>query len=370
MKRALILLVIGAAGLLLASCSSSDSTSADTTPPTVTNWSVTDGTDDLGLITPIDVTFSEDMDPTSIADTTIYVEGRTPRGYVEYDGSSRTARYLPDTLFAAQTWHALVIDGPTDESGNPLARDSVSFQTGTLDCAHLEDHLEPNDAFLEAASVELDREHHTLSICGTDEDFVTFVLTDTRKVTARAAFGHADSTDWSLMFTDDEGRGFWDHGSTAQTGDEATGRHTFLPGTYGLRIRSEDEPVYVLYDLELVTSEPCPDDSFEDNDFTSDASPIEAGSVYHLKGCAFDTDYFSFAAEAGDTITVTVTQTSVDPMGHRVFIYSPTQTSIGMESGYDTEMILEVEADVDGTYMTSVVYWDDGAEYDLLVETE
>ncbi|MBD3366972.1 MAG: hypothetical protein GF405_02210, partial [Candidatus Eisenbacteria bacterium] len=247
MQRLVALMMIAAAALVLSSCSSSDPSSADSTPPTVTDWSIDDGATDVGLITPVEVTFSEDMDPSTITDTTVYAVGRAPRGYVEYDESSRTATYLPDTLYAQQVWHALVIDGPTDESGNPIVRDSVSFQTGALDCAHLEDYLEPNGDLLTPSLLQLDREYHTLAICGDDEDFVSFTLDETKKVTVTCHFVHADDEDWFIEFQRSDGESYTWQSSAASTGLTREFYFSFMPGTYVVELDGQSDPTYILY---------------------------------------------------------------------------------------------------------------------------
>ena len=371
MKRALTLLLIGATGILFCSCSSSDSTSADTDPPTVVGWSMTDGATDVGLITPVEVTFSEDMDPSTISDTTVYATGRTPRGYVEYDESSRTATYLPDTLYAQQVWHALVLDGPTDEAGNSLVRDSLSFQTGELDCSHLEDYLEPNGSWATATDVDLDRTYHTLSVCEDDEDYYAFTLSDTKKVTVSNRFVRASSTMWRIHFVRADGENYTQHTTmSADTGEEARFYFTFLPGTYLVRILGPDEPDYVLYDMELETSDPCVDDAYEDNDFLDEAAPLTIGQTYQLTACMLDSDIFSFDVAAGQTVSMSITQAAGGTAYSSLYIQGPDGTAIASHASADNAPTLQGVAETSGTHYAHSRFWQDGVEYELLVEVE
>jgi hypothetical protein len=371
MRRSLALLLVGAIGLALASCSSSDSSGPDTTPPTVTAWSIDEGATDVGLITPVAVTFSEDMDASTITDTTIFAEGRAPRGYVEYDESSRTATYLPDTLYAQQVWHALVIDGPTDESGNPLERDSLSFQTGMLDCAHLQDYLEPNGDWSSAADVELDRMYRTLAVCEDDEDYYAFTLSDTRKVTVSNRFVRANSTMWRIHFVRNDGANYTQLTTmSAQTGNETRFSFTFLPGTYLVRLLAPEEPDYVLYDMELETSAPCVDDAYEDNDFLDEAAPLTIGETYDLTACMLDSDVFSFNATAGQTITLSITQAGGGTAYSSLYIQGPSGSAIASHASADNAPTLQGVAETTGEHYVQARFWQDGVEYQLLVEIE
>ncbi len=370
MRAAAVFAVIVSLALCLMSCSSSDPSSADTTPPTVTDWSIADGATDVGLITPVEVTFSEDMDASTITDTTVFAVGRAPRGYVEYDEATRTATYLPDTLYAQNVWHALVIDGPTSESGVPVERDSVSFQTGALDCAHLVDQLEPNDDLLTPAEVQLDHEYHTLTICGEDEDFVTFTLDETKKVTVTCHFDHADDEDWFIQFLRSDGESYTWQGSGAFPDFTREFSFSFMPGTYVVQLDSYDDPTYILYDLELATSEPCVDDQYEDNDFIDEAAPLTTNETHQLTGCRLDVDVFSFHAEAGQTITLTATQTGGLSAHSRLKLYGPEEGLLTSEDFNENVSTVSAVAADSGTHYAHTRYWADVVAYELRIDVE
>ncbi len=158
--------------LALSSCSDSGGGTDpdDTTPPTVIARTVTDGETDVGLIEELAVVFSEDMDDATIDQVSAYVAGRSPTTHLSYDPDERRLSIVPDTLYAQSVWHEFVLtDSVTDPAGNSLSPDTTEFQTGTLDCAHLSDRLEPNDPSASTrCTSRSDTTYHTLSVCGSD----------------------------------------------------------------------------------------------------------------------------------------------------------------------------------------------------------
>ena len=310
MLRTLSAALLVVSVLVLASCGGTDGGGAgpDVTAPEVTSVSIADGATDVGLIVELRVTFSEAMDAATINDTTLYVAGRAATGYVEYDEATRTASFLPDTLYAVETAHELVVtDEVTDEAGNPLASEhETTFTTGELDCEHLIDHLEPNSTVAEGVILETDRTHRTLSVCGDDVEHYFFELDEPAKVTVKTQFLHAEDISWRTYFERTDGVTYEATKSTgAATGDEKTFAYSFPPGVHGVMVFSSIEPGYILYDLTLETSEPCVEDQYEDNDFREDAVPTTPGLIENLRGCYLDPDYFSFDVTAGQTVTVT-----------------------------------------------------------------
>jgi hypothetical protein len=251
----MVLLAVGA----LASCGSDPTGSGepDTAPPFVSEWAPADEEEGVGLVRRIEVTFSEPMDASTIDASTIVVRGRAPIPHIDYDDATRTARVVPDTLFAPLAWHDIVVtDGVTDVSGNPLAApDTSSFRTGPLDSAHLVDHLEPNGTTLGARDVVTDRVYHALTICDDDRDVFRFALDESSTVEARTSVRHADGVDWRIRFVGDDGVPYAELGWTATTGETRSHTRTLGPGLHYVDIVSNDEPFYVLYDLTIATTD-------------------------------------------------------------------------------------------------------------------
>jgi len=252
--------MIALAGFVAWGCSSVGSDPADTTPPMVVSRSVQNGETDVGLIERFDIQFSEPMDPATIVFPNIYVAGRGPVGYVEYDPASRTASFIPDTLYSASAAQLLVISGEVaDDSGNALGvPDTTEFETGPFDCGHLADYFEPNESIAQATPIELDRTYRTLATCGIDEDFYSFALTETALVAARTTFSHADSAPWQMRYQEGETGPSATLVAAAVTGETVSFQYIFPPGAYNLRVSSEDDEEMILYDLLLETGVPPP----------------------------------------------------------------------------------------------------------------
>jgi hypothetical protein len=375
---ALCLAVLTATALALTSCSSETTTDGnggpgpgDTTPPEATSVSIADGATDVGLIQGIEVTFSEPMDAATISDTTVGVNERSVGGFVEYDAGTRTASFTPDTLYAQQSPHEFFITADvTDEAGNPIAAFTRSFETGPLDCAHLDDRFEPNDEISGAVPIELNRRYRTLTLCEEDVDSYVFTVEETVMVRILEWIKHSDEEENN--FATDLLRGanepYAESGWGSHTGSYMDYFHfTFRPGTYYLDVYSNDDPVYTLYDFELVTEDPCADDAYEDNDFIDEAVPIEPGTIMGLRACWLDRDFFAVDLAAGQTLGVTVT---AEPNAgtRRLKFYTPTGAPGPAWTNSDNPLYGSYVASQTGTHYFKVRFWDDDIEYDIDVE--
>lgn len=332
----------------------------DTTPPTVVSMTVSDGETDVGLIKELAVVFSEDMDETTINEVSAYVAGRGPIAHISYDPDARRLSIVPDTLYAQSVWHEFVLtDSISDLAGNPLAPDTTEFQTGPLDCAHLADRFEPNETAATATVAATDSIYFTLSVCESDRDIFAFTLAEPLKVHINTFLKAAGpSYSWTLNFMRDEGEYYATCGFDATQGGHYTYEYSFLPGTYYAEISGGTEAPYALYDLELATSEPCEDDEYEDNDFIDEAAAISPGLHEGLRGCEVDQDFYSFHAEAGQTITVNASQLPHALWPHnRITICGPDQSQIAVEDSDSMTHSLSAVAPETGTHYASVRFW-------------
>jgi len=361
MRALLTVLALAAFSIALPSCSDSGggTDAGDTTAPTIVSRSVADGETDVGLITGLSVTFSEAIDVSTIGAGSVFVSGRGPMVHISYDPGTHTLSLVPDTLLVPETWHELVLtDSITDLAGNPLAADTTDFETGPLDCEHLADRFEPNETAATATPVLLDETYPSLSVCGADFDNFSFTLDEAAKVTARTYIKYAESHGWSIQFRTTDDRLYIDSGSSANTGDTRSLAFSLFPGTYVAFVYGFSEPGHVLYDLTLETSAACEDDPFEDNDFIDEAAAITPGLHSDLRGCQYDQDFFSFAAEAGQTITVTVTQLPHGLWPHnRITFYGPSQNFIDDDDNEEMTHSLSTTAVVSGTHYVAVRFW-------------
>jgi hypothetical protein len=375
MRTRHVLSVAAAAGLAVAlwSCGSEDGGPGpgDTTPPDVSQVNIPEGATDVGLIQRIEVTFSEAMAELTINEATFGVNERSVDGYVEYDPATRTASFLPDTLYAPESPYELSVSGDvTDEAGNPLTPFTRSFGTGPLDCEHLRDQFEPNGEISEATPVELDTRYRVLTICQDDQDKYMFTVEETMMVRLYEWIRHNDAEEdnFAKEFLRAEGEPYASSGRAAATGDSFDSFHfTFHPGTYYLDVYSNDDPVYTLYEFTLGTEPPCRDDEYEDNDFIDEAVPITPGTITGLKGCWLDRDFFAVDLEAGQTLTVTVT---AEPGAgtRRLNFYDPQGDHAGGWTGQDNPLTGWDIASETGVHFFKVRFWKDDVDYEIEVE--
>jgi hypothetical protein len=378
MSRKLAVMALILAPIALSSCSDSDSggSGPDTTPPHVSQVSIADGATGVGLVEQLRVTFSEPMDPATITGTSLVVAGRSATGYIDYDETTRTASFTPDTLYAVSTPHQLIVtEDVTDAEGNALASEhSTAFTTGPIDCEHLLDHLEPNDDIAGATVIGLNEWVHTLTQCEgrTDRDYFQFTLDETAKIHARALFKHCiEDQSWVTEFRRSDDELYVNAGNSGNPGETKGWYYTFLPGTYWVSVySSESEPWdFVLYDFMLETDEPCRDDAFEDNDFIEEAVQTQANEDYDLVGCMVDADYFWVDITQGQTLTVTVT-TSGAYTNRRLKLYDTSQSQVAYYNGSDNPASVSYTATGSGTHYIMTRFWDDGAEYEMNISVE
>lgn len=360
----------------VSSCSSSDGGPGpgDTNPPGVSHVSISDGQIDVGLIERISVTFSDDMDESTIGDSTITVAGRAPRGFVEYDEATRTATFTPETPYAAETWHDFVVSGEVaDEAGNAMAPDTTSFQTGTLDTDHMDDYFEPNEDSAEATPIELGERYRTLSITDNDDDVFEFTLSDTAMVLIHSWIKRIDGVSWVRGFDRADGKPYCAAGTDPAPGDSFSWYcYSFLPGTYYFHTYARSyQSGYLVYDFMLTTEEPCRDDAYEDNDFMDDAVPTAEGTLADLHGCRYDKDWFRIDLNAGEELSVTLTATGgVVGMMKRISIHNQMGNELAVTTSVETSITASHTASETAPHYFATSFWVDGLEYNLGVEVD
>jgi hypothetical protein len=294
---------------------------------------------------------------------------------VSYDEASRTAYVVPETLYVAEGAYQIVVsDSVADAAGNALGvTDTTSFETGVLDCEHLADYFEPNGEIVEAAAIETDVVYPTLSACGDDEDFYEFTLAEAARVTIRCLMRASDGESWWMQFQRADGEDYIWRSAGGIQGETKQLPRSFLPGTYYVRIRCQEEPIdydYILYDLELETSDPCEDDPYEDNDFLDEAPLVTPGTLDDLRGCGHDYDYFAIELDAGETITVTFSNDPFEGSLNRRFrIQDPSGHVLVSSQEWEDELTLEATATESGRHYVSTKYWTEAqaVEYRIVI---
>lgn len=101
----------------------------DTTPPTVIARSPAPGATAVSLATAVSATFSEDVQPATIA-----MELRSPGNLLvpstmSYNASTRTVTLIPDAPLTSSSVYTVNLNGAQDVAGNPMTALSWSFTT-------------------------------------------------------------------------------------------------------------------------------------------------------------------------------------------------------------------------------------------------
>jgi hypothetical protein len=357
--------------LLAASCGTDSGTEpGDGGAPTVTATSPADGATDCGLIERIEITFSEDMDASTINDTTLVVETRGIEGHVDYDASSRQATFIPDAAYPANGSITITVtDDVADEGGAALAEPyTSSFETGVLDCAHLVDYLEPNDTIAEAAPIETDRTYYSLTTCEEDRDVFEFSLQETAMVIARTRIKHCEPEPWAIYLRRSDGTEYgWISMTTALPGATPSMVYTFLPGTYYAEVLAPTWPVYFLYDLEIESGAPCPDDAYEDNDFMDEAASVLPGEFDDLRGCYQDRDFYSLDVPELKTLSLTIDAEVHGGLEVRRYeLFDPSGQSLAFYQGSGANPVtIDAVTSESGTHYVMVRFFGSEVDYDM-----
>ncbi|MBP6875073.1 MAG: Ig-like domain-containing protein [Candidatus Eisenbacteria bacterium] len=266
-------------------------TSEDQVRPTVTAFSLPDSATGVGLLTPIEVTFSEAMNPASVTSGALALDGDFEAGQVDYDVTAHVARFSPHEAYESDVWHRLTVSGARDLSGNLVVPDSLVFHTIAVD------HTRPTvTAF-------------SLADGATGVGLITPIL-----VTFSEAMGPASVTSGAIYIVDDPSYANIEY-------DEATRTATFQTTT----VYPPDAWVTLLVsDAHDLAGNPvipdtlefhtvplaCEsfDDPFEPNDEYASATPVVIGQSFSgLTICGGERDIYSFTVDETAAITVATT---------------------------------------------------------------
>jgi hypothetical protein len=371
MKNIVLVLAVAISLGALPGCGDDGSSSPSNAAPTVTVTDPADGATGISPNSPIRISFSESMDEASL--DSILVEGITV-GAREYDDDTHTVTLWFADMPAADTEYgvrvgAAVEDGAGKEMGSDY---TFSYTTGPFSCGNLYDPFEENDEIATAKDVDLNTWYWLVPSCGEParRDFYRFTLAEPAKATVRANFVHSDSThfQWGISFFREDGDDYSQCGwAPVAFPFQLTYHYSFLPGTYYALIYGQDPgPFTGVYNFMIETSEPCPDDEYEDNDFQDEAKPITLGQ-HELRGCHVDADYFSIGMPAGKTLKVTMTEvTSVAAGDSRYLgIWGP---GVSVGGSNRNEPRVEMVLTQAGTYYIKTQWWKDGVIYNLNIE--
>jgi hypothetical protein len=356
--------------LSLVGCGDDGSTQITITRPAITQVSPGDGDTDVGLCPVIVVRFSVAMNVASL--DSIRVKG-VASGRVEYDDTLYQASlYLAELLDAETEYELRIHSAVMSQKGANIEGDSlVSFTTGPLDCEHAQDYLEPNNSLGTATIIETEKIYTALTNCLGDEgrDHYRFSLEEAAKVTIRS-IPHAGmpTVTWHTTLYGPDGDHIHSLFDSLGSGSEVAWHYSYAAGENAVQVyRGLDGPEVVAYDLVLETSAPCQDDRYEENDFNHQAVLVTEGLIEGLRGCFKDRDYFDIELEAGETLTLTVTQvTSVEAWGG-IYLWGP-PGRVDEDRALGGPLQVSYTVDQDWTCRWNVTWDGDGIEYTLNID--
>ncbi|MGZ4610678.1 MAG: N,N-dimethylformamidase beta subunit family domain-containing protein, partial [Actinomycetes bacterium] len=106
---------------------------ADTTAPTITARTPASGAPGVANTAPVTATFSEAVQPATIAVTLTGPNNTAISGTQTYDATAQKVTFNPSAALAASTSYTAQVSGAQDSSGNTMTADSWSFTTAAAD---------------------------------------------------------------------------------------------------------------------------------------------------------------------------------------------------------------------------------------------
>ncbi len=341
-----------------------------TSSPTVSATFPANGATGVSLNTSISITFSEDMDETTL--DSIYVSGMTIYR-IEYDGALNKVTAYIDSLLEPETSYEVTVSSYCmDKQGENLAADhTFGFTTGVFGCDGLDDPFYSNKSIASAGEIVLNRRYKLLPSCGgaANMHYFKFTLDEATKITAYYKVVYADTSrlGWVTYFLRADGQDYAGQGAGPIVADrcEYQFARSFLPGTYYINTGETNYTGHTaVFEFLLATSEPCEDDMYEDNDFFDEATPVSEGDIF-LRGCSLDKDFFSIDLSAGQTLVVTLDCSNPTTELHRIVGYNAVEQERGYYQGYANPSSITLTATASETHYVEVFWWNNDMTYSL-----
>ena len=145
-----------AGALITAGCSDDGGGGIEVNNPQVVATYPQDGETDVNLNPLVQVWFDQELDEATVDSASCHVIGAVTER-LEYDDSEKAVRLYLSELLTPETGYEIFVDSTiTNKAGAPMPEDETfAFTTGPMDCDHLEDYLEPNDAIDTAAQIDI-----------------------------------------------------------------------------------------------------------------------------------------------------------------------------------------------------------------------
>ncbi|MFH2052370.1 MAG: Ig-like domain-containing protein [bacterium] len=342
-------------------------------PPGIVAIAPPAGTTGLGMMATFTVTFDRAIDTATLIPANIDPAQRDFDLEILETADPLAFLIVPrPSLDPSSTATLAFTGGITDAEGAALVPQTFTFTTGPDDAAHWADGHEPNETCLTASPVDLDVLVTSLSTVVEDVDVYSFTLEEPLMVDARTYLkevlpepGDPDGNlSWNINFLRDEASFYSTRGASTSAGETESFHFSFLPGTYFVQIYGADDEVRAVYDLELVTSAPCVDDGYEDNDFRDEAILVEEGPLTGLHACYLDADWFKLEVVEGQTFGLDLSVPGYDSI-MRVEIYEPGGGRINETLRNEDSFSGSLDVTRSGRLEIAIRFWQDDVVYDL-----
>ena len=238
----------------------------------------------------------------------------------------------------------------------------------------VDDGLEENDAEADAVPM-VDGGTLDLRVCDSDDDWYAISMAPGDELGAFVFFDHTEgNVDLELYDTTSAVVAV----SVSSTDNEAiSGFVASLPGDHLLRVTLTSDAGVVPgnsydMDLQLTTWVPaCVDDLLEENDVSTAATPMTAGSWSGLGACPADEDWYAIALAAGDTLDVALLSPALEG-NVDLMLVDPAGVVVAISNGTNDTEGLSWTAVLDGDHLIQVVLVTDvgvfpGNAYDLTI---
>lgn len=201
------------------------------------------------------------------------------------------------------------------------------------------DRYEPNNDLMTAKSVTATK-HIDLTLCMADQDYFVFNLSRGDRLGINLeADGFAEDT-FTTVVQDSTGR-------TLAAGKLLASYVAPAPDSYYVGISTTDP--YQPYDVTFLISRgtPCDDDTWEPNDLTTQAVPLNNAGLVDAVICPQDQDHFAVTVPAGQGLSVSLTEYNSASGLLRLCLYDGA-TELGCSEDPGTPTVTATAAEVGG----------------------
>ncbi len=305
---------------------------------------------------------SLEIEVSSNSDTSIGFSVFSPEHAIITEGISGNPVSIPELAKSGSYYIRLL-----GETAETQATYGLSLTRTLNEPTCTDDPFEENDTPEQAMALATNQAA-TFSLCPGDDDWFSILVDsgDQLSVTFEASSDQAE-----LVLLSENGTTTLARGVTAE-GNKWIAEYT-ATRSMKLFIRtstiSEGEGFSYELTAALTHAPVCTDDSLENDDTPSEATPIESGFLETLTLCSGDQDWFRFDAHYQDELTIDLLFTHQNG-DLDLYLYDPDGYLLAMSTGTsDDEQITSASLALTGIYYILVTGWEEASNHYLLALT-